>query len=210
MIFIVNTENRSLFESDLLEMHRQRKAVFVDKAGWRIPVRGDMEIDRYDRPETTYLIAKRTPEAGEVLASVRLLPTVLPHLMSDLFREACSGVVPSGPSVWEVSRFCVSQRICERSARLALLWEIITAVLETGLLFGIEQVTFVANRALLPLALGCGWNATPLGPTLRDGNDEITAVAAAITPHALREVRSRFGIIGPVTRFPIPLSQVAA
>jgi acyl-homoserine lactone synthase len=208
MIFLVNAENRQLFAADLVEMHRQRKRVFVDESGWSIPVVGDMEIDSYDRDDTTYLLAKAAPE-GPVLASVRLLPTVTPHLMADLFGEACSGAVPRGPTVWEASRFCAVPADSGRR-RVDLLREIISALMETALLFGIEQITFVANSALLPQALNCGWDARVLGPTLRDGSDEMTAATARITPEGLREVRRRYGIVSPVTRFLTPTTRIAA
>jgi acyl-homoserine lactone synthase len=210
MILIINAENRSLFESELIEMHRQRKAVFVDRYGWNVPVRGDMEVDGYDDESTTYLIAKSGSSDAAVLASARLLSTVRPHLMADLFLAACGGTAPSGPSVWEVSRFCVSPTIDRRRKRLELLWEMVGGVMETALLYGVEKVTFVANAALLPLAMECGWNAVRLGPTLPDGDDEITAVVASITPEGLRAVRSRLDVHGPVTRFPLPAVKIAA
>jgi acyl-homoserine lactone synthase len=210
MVLIINAENRSLFESEIIEMHRQRKAVFVDRQGWNVPVIGDMEVDSYDGEDTTYLIAKSDCDSRQVLAAARLLPTVRPHLMADLFLAACDGRVPSGPSTWEVSRFCVNPTIVRRRQRVELLWEMACAVIETTLLYGVEQVTFVANAALLPLALDCGWQAARLGPTLPDGDDEITAVAASITPDGLRAVRGRLGINGPVTRFPLPAVKIAA
>jgi acyl-homoserine lactone synthase len=210
MILIINAENRSLFESELIEMHRQRKAVFVDGYGWNVPVRGDMEVDGYDGESTTYLIAKPGLTGTEVVASARLLPTVRAHLMADLFVAACDGNVPSGPSIWEVSRFCVSPRVESRRTRVDLLWEMACGVMETALLYGVEKVTFVANAALLPLAMQCGWSAVRLGPTLPDGNDEITAVAASITPEGLRATRGRLGVHGPVTRFPLPARKIAA
>ena len=203
MVLIINAENRPLFEPELIAMHRQRKALFVDECGWNVPVVGDLEIDRYDDAATTYLLAKAGPESREVLGSVRLLPTTTAHLMSDLFGHACHANVPRGPQTWEVSRLCISARIRSRRLRLAVLWEMIGAVMETALLFGVGQVTFVANAALLPLALGCGWRADVLGPTLPDGNDQITAVAARVTTGALRNVRRRFGVVAPVTRFPL-------
>src|SRR3954468_782419 len=105
MIFIVDATNRMRFASDLLQMHRDRKAVFVDGLGWNIAVIDQFEIDRYDRDDTTYLLAKHDA-TGPVLASARFLPTIKPHLMIDLFRAACGGNAPCGPSIWEVSRFC--------------------------------------------------------------------------------------------------------
>ena len=121
MIFLVNAENRRRFVADLSEMHRQRKVVFVDRAGWTVPVAGDCEIDCYDREETMYLLAKAQPD-GQVLASARLLPTTGPHLMTDLFAAACREAQPRGPNVWEVSRFCTTPELNGRGMRLGLLW----------------------------------------------------------------------------------------
>lgn len=210
MILIINAENRSLFESELIEMHRQRKAVFVDRYGWKVPVSGDLEMDGYDDESTTYLIAKPGSSCAGVFASARLLPTDGPHLMADLFLAACGGTAPSGPSIWEVSRFCVNPGIDSRRKRVELLWEMACGVMETALLYGVEQVTFVANAALLPLAMECGWSAVRLGPTLPDGDDQMTAVAASITPAGLRAGRNRLGVRGPVTRFPLPAVKIAA
>jgi len=200
MIFIVTAENRALFGSDVTEMHRQRKRVFVDHSGWSVPVVRDMEIDSYDRDDTIYLLAKAAPEAP-VIASVRLLPTIKPHLMVDLFRDACGGSPPCGPSIWEASRFCIAPEVRSHRARVRLVWDVVCGVIETSLLFGIDHVTFATHATLLSLVLDCGWDAAPLGPPLPNGDHEITAVAAAITPDGLRNVRRRLGIDEPVTRF---------
>ena len=199
MIFVVNGENRQLFETDLILMHRQRKALFVDELGWRIPVVADLEIDRYDGADTMYLLGKAMPNA-ELLVSARLLPTVRPHLMSELFPDASSCSFPRGPTVWEVSRFCCASQI-QRRVRVQLVLEVVCGVMETGLLFGVEQVVFAVNSALLPLTLRCGWEAEMLSLRTGDNEDKVTAVVAAITPQGLRRVRERFSIAAPVTRY---------
>ena len=200
MIFLVNGTNRAQFAADLAQMHRHRKIVFVDRAGWRVPVIEDQEIDAYDCEETMYLLGKGEPQ-GPLLASARLLPTTRPHLIADLFAGACRGGPPRGAAIWEVSRFCTTPELPDRGVRLALLWEIICGVTETALLCGIGQVIFAANRAILPLALKCGWEARPLGETLRDDDDQVTAVAADISTEGLRHVRERHGVPIPVLRF---------
>jgi acyl-homoserine lactone synthase len=199
MIFVVNAQNHRLFQADLVQMCRQRKTVFVDGAGWQLPVIGDMEMDAYDRGDTLYLLAKDRPE-GQVLASVRLLTTTGPHLMCELFDAADRETIPRGPTVWEASRFCTAPGIRGRRRRHALLWEIICGVMETGLLYGIEEVTFAAGRALLPLALHGGWQVRVLARRLRQPDDEVTALAAAITAAGLRQVRRLHGIPVPVIR----------
>lgn len=200
MIVVVNARNRRLFKADVVDMHRQRKTVFVDGAGWKLPVIGNLEVDQYDRTDTIYLFAKDWT-GGAVLASVRLLTTTGPHLMCDLFQAKDRAVIPRGPTIWEVSRFCTAPGIHSRNRRLALLWEIIGGVVETALLYGIEQVIFAANRALLPLARDAGWAATTLAPRYRDGEDEISAVVAETTQESLRSVRRRHRIPIPVIQF---------
>ena len=200
MIFVVNAENCRLFQADLIEMCRQRKTVFVDGAGWEIPVIVDMEMDAYDRGDTIYLLAKDRRD-GLLLASVRLLTTTGPHLMCELFDAADRERMPRGDTVWEASRFCTAPGVRGRSRRHALLWEIICGVIETGLLYGIDEVIFTASRGLLPLALHCGWEVRTLGRGVRAPGDEVTAVAASITTAALREVRRLHGISIPAIRF---------
>jgi acyl-homoserine lactone synthase len=201
MIFIVDATNRMGFATDLLQMHRHRKAVFVDGLGWNIPVVDHFEFDRYDRDDTLYLLAKHDAN-GPVLASARLLPTIQPHLMIDLFRSACSGHIPCGPSIWEASRFCVSPAVKSRRERVLLFGEIICGIIETAAFHQVEQVTFSVNAASLPLTLTCGWKAQRLGPTLPDGADQLTAIVANIDAEGLAKVRRRFRIDAAVTEFP--------
>ncbi len=200
MIVVVNADNRIFFEADLVQMYRQRKAVFVDSAGWKIPVVADMEVDAYDGNDTIYLLAKDCP-GGHIQASVRLLTTTGPHLMCELFNPADRERMPRGATVWEVSRFCTAPGVLGPNRRHSLLWEIICGVLETGLVYGVEEVVFAASRALLPLALHCGWEVRTLGRDASDPGEEITAVAAAITAAGLRRVRHLHGVTIPAIRF---------
>lgn len=197
MVFLVNAENRHMFTHDLLEMHLQRRQVFVDALGWPLPLAGEVESDQYDDDAVIYLLVKDDLR-GRLRASVRLLRTDRPHLLLDVFPELCDGPVPRGANVWEISRFCPCPTLVSRRDRLALLWQIICGCLETALRFGIEQLTLVANRALRPLALNCGWDAVSLGGTRPDRHDEVTAIAVAVTHAGLRRVQDRFGIAGPV------------
>ena len=208
MILIVDADNRASFAADLAEMFEQRKSVFVDQLGWGLRTQAGEERDDFDLPGTLYLLAKRAVH-GPLLASARLLPTDQPHLMSEVFHGVCHRPPPTGVNVWEASRFCASPLIFNRRTRLELLWEIITGIMEASLLFGKDRITFTANRALLPLTLRCGWETTLLGPTYRDGMDEVTAVLAHVTPAGLRQQRHCFGLHRPVTRYIAPFVSAA-
>lgn len=201
MIHIVTAENRRLYHHALMEMHRQRRALFIDQLHWGLEAVDGLEIDRFDSPEVIYLIDSENP-SHEVAASVRLLPTDRPHLMSEVFPHLCIEGVPRSPLIWEVTRFCPSPDTPKGLPRRRALAQMIAGIMETALLFGIERVTFVAGAALARHALAVGWNARPLGPTVRHGRDRITAIAAEIDAAGLRRVRLKQGLgDAPLVRF---------
>jgi N-acyl-L-homoserine lactone synthetase len=200
MIHIVTAENRRHYHHALMEMHRQRKQVFIDQMKWRLEESAGIEIDAYDCPEAIYLIDAAAPRAA-VMCSARLLATDRPHLMGEHFRFLCDGPPPSGPDAWEATRFCPAPDTPSGQARHDLLARMIAGIMETALVFGIERVSFVANAALTPLAAKAGWDAQPLGPARRVGRDRLTAFVAAIDQRGLRRVRELNDIKTPVTRF---------
>ena len=201
MIHVVTAENRHVYHHALMEMHRQRRTLFIEQMHWRLDAPDGLEIDKFDAPDVTYLIESETPRS-DVSASVRLLPTDRPHLLGEVFPHLCPNGVPSSASIWEVTRFCPSPDTPKGEARRRALAVMIAGILETGLLFGIERVTFVAGLALARQALSVGWTASPLGPTVRQGRDRITAIAAEIDVEGLRRVRVKNGLgVLPLTRF---------
>lgn len=200
MIHIITAENRRHYHHALMEMHRQRKEVFIDQMKWRLEESAGIEIDAYDCPEAIYLIEAAAPRAP-VTGSARLLQTDRPHLLADHFRFLCDSEPPAGPDVWEATRFCPAPDTAYGPPRHDLLARIIAGIMETALIFGIERVTFVASAALTPLAAKAGWDAQPLGPARRVGRDRLTAFVAGIDQRGLKRVRQTNGIKAPVTRF---------
>jgi len=200
MIHIVTAENRRHYHHALMEMHCQRKQVFIDQMKWRLEETAGIEIDAYDCAEAIYLIEAATSRAP-VTGSARLLRTDRPHLLGEHFSCLCDGPVPSGENVWEATRFCPAPDTPDGQPRHHLLARIIAAIMETALLHGIERVTFVANAALAPLAAKAGWDVEALGPARRVGRDRLTAFVAVIDQRGLRRVREQNNIKTPVTRF---------
>ena len=209
MIHIINAENRRQFFHALTEMHRQRKQVFIDQMGWRLNDVAGVEIDSYDADDVVYLIEAENFRAS-VTGSARLLPTDRPHLLGEVFACLCDETPPTGPNVWEATRFCPAPDMPTGEARRALLYRMIGAIIETGLLFGIERVTFVASSALAPLADQAGWNVRALGAAKKIGRERLRAFVADIDSEGLKRVRARIGAKGPLTRFmPGQLAQAA-
>lgn len=149
-------------------MFRDRKTLFVDLLGWDVPVVGDQfEIDCYDGDAALYLIA--LDETGEHSGSMRLLPTLPGHLLSDLFAELCDGDIPRGPSIMEITRLCLPPRLgC--AGRLAVRNRLITGMVDYALAGGTTTLTGVVTAAYREQVLAMGWRCAPLGPPCpRDG-----------------------------------------
>lgn len=209
MIYIVSAENRRRFHHLLTEMHRQRKQVFIDKLKWRLEESAGLEIDAYDSQEAIYLIEAGTP-TSEVKVSARLLPTMRPHLLGEQFADLCEERLPAGPQVWEATRFCPAPDTPTGAPRRQMLGRMIAGIMETALLFGIEEITYVADAALAPLAMKVGWDARALGAPRGKGRHRIQAFAAHIDGAGLKRVREAFAISAPLTRFaPAELARAA-
>lgn len=207
MINIITADNRHLFHHALTEMHLQRKHLFIDRMRWQMESVGGLEIDNFDSDQAIYLLETAVAvndgaqASSAVVQSARLLRTDRPHLLADVFPELCSGPVPRSPNIWEATRFCPAPETPKGEARRRLLFRMIGGILETGLLFGMERVTFVASAALKPLATQAGWDVEPLGPEMRIGRERLTAMVAEINSAGLARVRANHGFTQPLTRY---------
>ena len=134
------------------QMHRDRKAVFVDTLKWQVPVVDDeFEIDEYDTDDAVYLVA--TDEVDPVhLGSVRLVCTDGPHLLGDKFPFLVDGDVPTGPDVWEISRLCTTPGLTSAAA-LDIRMELVMALIEYALSNAIGRYTMMTHTAYLATLL---------------------------------------------------------
>lgn len=144
----------------LRAMFRARKEVFIDLLKWDLPVLADeFEVDQFDS-DAEYLILLE--EGVRHRASTRLLRTDRPHLLGDLYPHLCAGPVPAGPTIREITRFCLDrhQRAPERrSARNQL----VTALAEHALATGVTAYTGVAEQEWFEQIRRFGWDCKALG-----------------------------------------------
>jgi acyl homoserine lactone synthase/acyl-homoserine lactone synthase len=180
----------------LRAMFAARKRVFIDLLKWDLPVlAGEFELDQFDDAHAQYLIL--TGEHGEHRASTRLLPTDRPHILGDLYPALCAGPVPTGPSIREITRFCLDPAYRAPERRRARN-QLVTALVEHALGTGITDYTGVATRSWFDQIATFGWNCTRLGEPIRTGTQELVALHIRIdakTPSALRFA----GIYSPLT-----------
>lgn len=110
MLHTLHTHSlRDLEESDRKGMHALRAEVFSGRLGWQVQVTDDgLEIDEFDAvPAVHYILAKGPDQAVD--ACWRLLPTLGPNMLADIFPELLHGQpAPASADCWELSRFAVA------------------------------------------------------------------------------------------------------
>ena len=81
-----------------------RHQIFVERLGWQLQTQDGAELDQFDRSDTVYVIAQ--DDDRQVIGCARLLPTIRPYLLADVFPQLLNGMAPPrSPDVWELSRF---------------------------------------------------------------------------------------------------------
>lgn len=94
-----------LDESVMQDLGRFRDRIFIGRLKWSIgdtQENGGVELDQFDVPNTSYVIARDA--SWNIVGCTRLLPTVKPFLLGDIFPELCDGDVPRNQHTWEISR----------------------------------------------------------------------------------------------------------
>ena len=92
----------------------------------------------FDDLDPVYIVCEH---AGEVLGSWRLLPTIRPYMLKDVFPELLYGALaPEAPDVWEISRFAVSRRVASNES-LGTINTVTSLLLD-------QLFTFAARRSI--------------------------------------------------------------
>lgn len=164
----------------LMGMHRLRRKVFKDRLDWSVALTGDLEMDRYDTLDATYLVVV---DRGDVLGCVRLLPTTGPNMLADTFPELLDGMTaPRSETIAESSRFCVDTELSDstsdgglRRATLMLL----AAMREWGEARGMAFIATVTDLRMERILRRANWPLTRLGSPRRIGT---TMAVAGLLP----------------------------
>lgn len=170
----------------LRAMFRARKEVFIDLLKWDLPALVDeFEVDQFDS-DAEYLILLE--DGLRHRASTRLLRTDQPHLLGDLYPHLCARPVPTGPTIREITRFCLDrhQRAAERrSARNQL----VTALVEHALATGITAYTGVAEQEWFEQIRRFGWECQALGQPVACGGRRLIALHIRIDDQTIEGLR---------------------
>ncbi|MDB5690438.1 MAG: autoinducer synthase [Sphingomonas bacterium] len=200
MIDMISPDRRWRYAGPLMQMHRDRKIVFVDGMGWQLSAPGSwLEVDAYDNDHAVYLMA-RDETSGDHLGSLRLLPTTGPHLLAGVFGSLCPEGAPRADNVWEISRLVTAPHEGTPGTRVLKVHRLLAlALIEFGLLNGIDHYVLVAESQRVPALLSIGWRVRPLSlPTPYDGGPLIEALQIDVDPAIGARLRERLGIASSV------------
>jgi acyl-homoserine lactone synthase len=202
MIDLVLPENRFAFARALLEMHHDRKQVFVDRLGWGLPSgQSWLEVDDFDSEYAVYLLCREFG-TGRHQASVRLLPSTQPHVLASVFPKLCAGSVPVAEDCWEISRLVATPAQTNGTALVKVHRLLALALVEFALLNRIRSYSLVIDADRVPALLSMGWEVRPLGLGALCQDREIQALQIVIVENTLATMRRKLGIDRSVLRHP--------
>jgi acyl-homoserine lactone synthase len=201
MIDVVTSQNAVLYRNVLEDMFRLRHRIFVEKMGWEALRKPDgIEKDQFDTPEAVYLILQ--DDDGHVIGSHRLLPTLKPHLFSELFPEMCNvHGIKRGANVYELNRTCVDEDRLDPKKQEWARQQIIAGLVEFSHRAGIGHVTILTPLEVMFRYMLMGIEVKPLG--LHKKIDGVNQAAVSVTMNKFADdaVKAAFRIKQNIVRY---------
>jgi acyl-homoserine lactone synthase len=187
-IHIVAAENIGSYAKAMEQAYRLRHTVFVEEMGWNDLRRPDgREIDQFDDGRALHMLYL---EGDKLVGYQRMLPSMRPHLLSEVMPHLCDGDFPVGPHIWEWTRYCVTKEHRDRGRMLSPAGSLLlSAIVEWGLENGVSKIIIEMNPIWLLRLVQLHFRVTPLGIPQEAGKDSIVAVTAAFDARTLARLR---------------------
>jgi acyl-homoserine lactone synthase len=192
MIHIVTAENIGAYQYEMEQAYRLRHNVFVDEMGWEDLRKPDgREIDQFDDGRALHMLYI---ENDRVLGYQRMLPSMRPHLLTEVLPHLCEGDFPVGPHIWEWTRYCVTREHRDRGRILSPAGNLLlSSIVEWGLASGVGKIIIEMNPLWLLRLVQLNFRVTPLGLPQQIGKDSIIAVTAAFDRRTLQKLQEMRG-----------------
>lgn len=195
----------------LTEMYRLRRRVFKDRLDWAVSVSGDLELDVYDALNPTYLLVMS--DEGNLIGSVRLLPTRGPTMLADTFPALLGGqAAPCSEKILESSRFCVDTKLASELAENGLnraTFILFAAMIEGARAVNAESIVTVTDVRMERILRRAGWPLVRIAPPLGLGQTMALAGYLHASDQALGAMYRNADVEGPVLLAPNSLRAAA-
>jgi N-acyl-L-homoserine lactone synthetase len=166
-------------------MFRARHRAFIQQNKWDLPEANGMEFDQYDTPASRWLAVH---ENGEVLAGIRLTPTV--HrcgIYTYMIRDAQKGLLegipqnllyetaPVSEHIWESSRVFVSEQV-PANQRLRVQLQLRHEMVVSARALGATSVLGLIPESSRRIGRRIGLDCEPAGPIMDIGGLDCVCV----------------------------------
>lgn len=195
MIELIAPHHHTEFSEILDDMYRLRARVFRERLAWDVSVNDGLELDRFDALSPSYLLSRVD---GRVQGCVRLLPSVGPNMLSDIFPFLLDGsAIPYDAEVWESSRFALEYLpgAARTGSGLAdATFELFAGMIEFGLSRSLTAIVTVTDVRIERILKRARWPLRRLGSTHAIGATTAVAGSLEVSHDALRRLRQACGI----------------
>ena len=199
-VHVVDAINRDAYSDVLEDYFRLRHEIYVGERGWRDLARSDgREVDAFDTQRAVYLMGM-TPQRRVVAAS-RLVPTLEPHLMSEVFPCLAENGVPRRKDVSEWTRIFVVPSFRTPGRPCLAAGVIYCGMVEYCLQAKVRQLSVVCEEYWVDRLAALGWKPARLGRVLNHEGTAIVGLLVEMTAEALATTRAAYGIDGSVLRW---------
>ena len=196
-IKVVTWANRKQYRVVLERYFRIRYDIYVKRRQWRAVARPiNIEMDAFDTEHAVYLLA--LDRAGKIVGGSRLVPTLQPHLLGNVFPGLAPDGAPRAPDIFEWTRFFVSPALRTHGGSSPVAGVVLCGVLEVARKLGIRQISVVCESFWPKRLRARGWSFAELGDVLQHEDGDIVALLIDVTPEAIASTRRAYGIDGPI------------
>jgi N-acyl-L-homoserine lactone synthetase len=205
MIQLITAPYYGEFSNTLVGMHQLRYRVFKERLKWDVQVSGDLEVDEFDALHPVYLV--QTTADGSAQGTVRLLPSVGPTMLRDVFPVLLGDQIPpSSPSIWESSRFALDLSADAEKGLYGIAcatYELFAGMIEFGLAQRLSDIVTVTDVRMERVLRRAGWPLRRIGEPQQIGNTTAVAGYLEISVAALTKLREAGRLPGPALWTPV-------
>jgi N-acyl-L-homoserine lactone synthetase len=184
MLRIINGTNEDLIP----KVHQLRRKVFKERLNWDVTIINGMEFDEFDTDDAQYILLQN--KASQVVGCARLVPTVKPYLLGNVFPNLIEGPVIRSQKIWEISRFAVDQNEANEEATALLL----IGILEFGISRGLSHYVSMSDTRVEPVLRNIGWSPKRLGASIYTGTERSVGEIFEVSSNVLNEIRSKLSL----------------
>ncbi|MDG3444639.1 acyl-homoserine-lactone synthase [Nitrospirillum amazonense] len=170
-----------------------RHDVFHGRLRWIPASPNGLDVDEFDALAPTHGLVMHQ---GVVVGGWRLLPTIGPYMLADIFPDVLRGnPPPKAATIWEVSRFSLNTLLGSAVA-LSAAASLLQGLFHTAYTLGADQLIACSDVRFQRLLERAGMRLSLYGPPVRmaDGVEAVAGVAD-VASHLHRAIGAKWSTL---------------